>query len=93
MLKNQTRHGIYSMVLDKMKLNNLKSKKVVKAFERMGMIKVRQSGTHVILKGNIKGIEKTLVIPIHHREIAEGTMTDILNNQAEISREEFFKYY
>lgn len=76
-----------------MKLSNLKSKKVVKAFEKMGMIIVRQAGTHVILKGKINGIEKTLVIPIHHREIPGGTMTDILNNQAEISREEFFKYY
>lgn len=59
----------------------------------MGMKIVRQAGTHVILKGFIKGVEKTLVIPIHHKEIPEGTMTDILNNQAQISRQEFFEYY
>ncbi len=76
-----------------MKLSNLKSKRVLKAFQRMGMKIIRQEGSHVIIKGFIHGMEKTLVIPIHHREIAEGTMTDILNNQAQISREEFFKYY
>ena len=28
-----------------------------------------------------------------YKEIPIGTLTDILNNQANISREEFFKYY
>lgn len=76
-----------------MKLSNIKSKGVVKAFLKMGFEKIDQKGTHVILKGEINGIKKTLSIPIHHKEIPNGTLTDIINNQAEISREEFFKYY
>jgi hypothetical protein len=47
----------------------------------------------VIITGIINGKEKTFVIPIHKKEIPVGTLTDILNHQAEISREEFFKYY
>ena len=76
-----------------MKLSNLNSKKVLKAFLKMGMEIKNQSGTHVVLTGVLNGKSKTFVIPIHKKEIAQGTMTDILNNQAEISREEFFRYY
>ena len=76
-----------------MKLKNINSKKVVKAFIKMGLKKVDQNGTHVILKGILNNEKKTLSIPIHHKEIPAGTITDIINNQAKISREEFFKYY
>jgi len=76
-----------------MKLRNIKSKKVVKAFQKMGFTIIRQRGSHVVLKGKIKGSNKTLIIPIHHKEIPHGTLTDILNNQAKITREEFFRYY
>ena len=76
-----------------MKLKNLKSKRVVKAFLKMGLKKVDQTGSHVILKGELKEQKKTIVIPIHHKEIPVGTLTDIINNQAKISRKEFFKYY
>jgi predicted RNA binding protein YcfA (HicA-like mRNA interferase family) len=76
-----------------MKLKNINSKKVVKAFIRMGMKQVNQNGSHIILKGEINGENKTIVIPVHHKEIPHGTLTDIINNQAKISREEFFNYY
>ncbi len=76
-----------------MKLSNINSKKTVKAFQKMGMEILHQSGTHVIMKGILNGKQKTLSIPVHHKEISIGTLTDLLNNQAEISREEFFKYY
>ena len=76
-----------------MKLRNIDSRKTVKAFERMGMKILHQAGTHIIMKGILNGKQKTLSIPIHHKEISVGVLTDLLNNQAEISREEFFKYY
>ncbi|MDD5012616.1 MAG: type II toxin-antitoxin system HicA family toxin [Candidatus Nanoarchaeia archaeon] len=76
-----------------MKLGNLNSKKVLRAFIKMGMEKKAQTGTHVVITGILNGQKKTFVIPIHKKEIPNGTMTDILNNQAGISREEFFKYY
>ncbi|MFA5173571.1 MAG: type II toxin-antitoxin system HicA family toxin [Candidatus Pacearchaeota archaeon] len=76
-----------------MKLRNINSKRVLNAFLKMGMQIKNQSGTHVVITGIINGKEKTFVIPIHKKEIPVGTLTDILNHQAEISREEFFKYY
>jgi len=76
-----------------MKLRNINSKDVVKAFQKMGYIIKSQRGTHVKLVKEIGEIRKILIIPIHHKEIPIGTLTDILNNQANISREEFFKYY
>lgn len=76
-----------------MKLKNINSKKVVKAFEKMGLKKADYNGSHVILKGELDGKKITLVIPIHHKEIPIGTLTDIINNQACITREEFFRYY
>ena len=72
---------------------NLKSKKVLKAFQKMGFEIKAQKGTHVIISGNIKGEKKTFPIPIHKEIISIGTITTILNRQAKISREEFFKYY
>lgn len=84
---------IENLALMKMKLSNLNSKRVLKAFLRMGMKIKNQEGSHVVITGIINNKEKTFVVPIHHKEIPNGTMTDILNNQAEISREEFFKYY
>jgi len=76
-----------------MKLSNIKSKRVVKAFIKMGLKKIDQTGSHVILKGELHGEKKTIVIPIHNKEIPVGTLTDIINNQAKISRREFFKHY
>ncbi|MEK6895108.1 MAG: type II toxin-antitoxin system HicA family toxin [Nanoarchaeota archaeon] len=76
-----------------MKLRNINSKKVVRAFQKMGLKVVHQAGTHVILKGIINGQQKTISIPVHHKEIPPGTLTDIINNQACISREQFFQYY
>ena len=76
-----------------MKLRNINSKKTVKAFEKMGLRRVDQQGTHVILKGTLNGRKVTIVIPIHHKEIPLGTLTDLINNQACITRKEFFDYY
>jgi len=75
-----------------MKLSNIDSKKVIKAFEKMGYTIKSQRGTHIKLTKE-NGERKVLIIPIHHNKIPKGTLTDILNNQAKISREEFFKYY
>ncbi len=76
-----------------MKLRNINSKKVIKAFQKIGYVIKSQTGTHVKLVRYTNGEKKTAIIPIHHKEIPPGTLTDILNNQVKISREEFFKYY
>lgn len=64
------------------KFPRVSGNKVIKALERMDFIKIRQKGSHVILRKNNYGC----VVPIH-RELAFGTLRSILK-QARISLEE-----
>ncbi len=50
---------------------------------------VRQHGSHIVLKGSRKGVNRTVVVP-KHSEIAIGTLKAILF-QAGITVEEFEK--
>ena len=56
---------------------------IVRALERLGFVKVRQSGSHVIMRRGSKGC----VVPMHS-EVKVGTLAGILR-QAEISPDEF----
>ena len=56
---------------------------IIKALERLGFVRVRQSGSHVILRRGIKGC----VVPMHSM-VKVGTLAGILR-QAEISPDEF----
>jgi predicted RNA binding protein YcfA (HicA-like mRNA interferase family) len=56
---------------------------IVKALERLGFARVRQSGSHVMMRRGSKGC----VVPMH-REVKVGTLAGILR-QAEVSAEEF----
>ena len=56
---------------------------IVKALERLGFAKIRQSGSHVILRRGPKGC----VVPMHS-EVKVGTLAGILR-QADVSPGEF----
>ena len=56
---------------------------IVKALERLGFAKIRQSGSHVIMRRGPTGC----VDPMH-REVKIGTLGGVLR-QAEVSPEEF----
>ena len=56
---------------------------IVKALERLGFMKVRQSGSHVIMRRGLKGC----VAPMHS-EVKVGTLAGVLR-QADISPDEF----
>jgi len=56
---------------------------IVKALERLGFVKVRESGSHVIMRRGSKGC----VVPMHS-EVKVGTLAGILR-QAEVSQDEF----
>ena len=56
---------------------------IVKALERLGFVKVRQSGSHIIMRRGTKGC----VVPMH-REVKVGTLAGLLR-QAEVSPEDF----
>jgi predicted RNA binding protein YcfA (HicA-like mRNA interferase family) len=65
------------------KLPHVSGAAVVRALERMGFAKIRQSGSHVIMRRGSKGC----VVPMHS-EIKIGTLAGVLR-QANISPDEF----
>jgi len=67
------------------KLPHVSGAQVQRALERLGFFKVRQSGSHVIMKRESKGC----VVPMH-REVKVGTLAGVLR-QADISPEEFIE--
>jgi predicted RNA binding protein YcfA (HicA-like mRNA interferase family) len=65
------------------KLPRVSGAEIVRALERLGFAKVRQSGSHVIMRRESKGC----VVPMHN-EVKVGTLAGVLR-QAEVSQEEF----
>ena len=64
------------------KLPHVSGSAVVKALERLGFTKIRQSGSHVIVRRGSKGC----VVPMHS-EVKVGTLAGVLR-QADISPDE-----
>jgi len=64
------------------KLPRVSGLALVRALERLGFEKVRQSGSHVIMRRGAKGC----VVPLH-AEVKIGTLSGILR-QADITPEE-----
>ena len=67
------------------KLPRISGLAIVKALERLGFEKLRQSGSHVVMGRNGKGC----IVPVH-REVKIGTLAGLLR-QAGISPDEFIK--
>lgn len=65
------------------KLPRVSGAEAVRALEHPGFAKVRQSGSHVILRRESKGC----VVPLH-REVKTVTLAGVLR-QADVSAEEF----
>ena len=65
------------------KLPHVSGQQVLRALERLGFQKVRQSGSHVVMKRESKGC----VVPMH-AEVKVGTLAGVLR-QAEVSPDEF----
>lgn len=65
------------------KLPRISGAAIIKALERLGFVRVRQSGSHVMMRRGSKGC----VVPMHS-EVKTGTLAGILR-QAEISPAEF----
>ena len=65
------------------RLPRVSGAEALKALQKLGFEKVRQSGSHVIARRGAKGC----VIPMHS-ELKIGTLAGLLR-QAEVSREEF----
>jgi predicted RNA binding protein YcfA (HicA-like mRNA interferase family) len=65
------------------KLPHVSGSALVRALERLGFEKIRQSGSHVIMRRGSKGC----VVPMHG-EIKVGTLAGVLR-QADVSADEF----
>ena len=65
------------------KLPRVSGAEIIRALERLGFVRIRQSGSHVILRRGNKGC----VVPMHS-EVKVGTLAGVLR-QAEVSAEEF----
>jgi predicted RNA binding protein YcfA (HicA-like mRNA interferase family) len=69
------------------KLRRVSGSEAVRALERLGFTRVRQQGSHVILKKQTAEGEIGCVVPLH-RELAIGTLRGLLR-QAKVTPEEF----
>lgn len=67
------------------KLPRVSGAEVQRALERLGFIKLRQSGSHVVMRRGAKGC----VVPMHS-ELKVGTLAGLLR-QAEVEPEEFIE--
>jgi predicted RNA binding protein YcfA (HicA-like mRNA interferase family) len=65
------------------KLPHVSGAEIQRALERLGFQKVRQSGSHIVMKRDSKGC----VVPLHG-EVKIGTLAGLLR-QAEVTPEEF----
>ena len=65
------------------KLPRVSGAETVRALERLGFAKVRQSGSHLIMRSGERGC----VVPMH-RELKLGTLSGVLR-QADVSAEDF----
>jgi predicted RNA binding protein YcfA (HicA-like mRNA interferase family) len=80
------------------KLPRVRATEVIRVLEKLGFRTVRQKGSHVIMKktvvvtedGNLETIEIGCVVPMHSKDIAIGTLANILR-QGNVSAAEFLE--
>jgi predicted RNA binding protein YcfA (HicA-like mRNA interferase family) len=70
-------------------LRRVSGEQAVKALERLGFVRVRQRGSHVVMKKMTFEGSVGCVVPAH-RVIAVGALRSVLR-QARVSPEEFLK--
>jgi len=69
------------------KLRRVAGEEAIRALERLGFVRVRQRGSHVVLKKDTPDGPIGCVVPVHH-ELAIGTLRGILR-QAKVPPGEF----
>ena len=71
------------------KLPRISSREAIRALNRLGFEKVRQTGSHVVMKKDTDGGVIGCVVPVH-QELRIGTLSSILK-QAQITPDEFIE--
>lgn len=72
------------------KLPRISGEKTITILQKLGFIKIRQRGSHVILKKHLNEGDIGCVVPMH-KELAIGTLKGILR-QAMIDEKEFLEH-
>ena len=70
-------------------LRSLSGEEAIKALERLGFRRVRQKGSHVIMKKSTPAGDVGCVVPLH-RQLKVGTLHGILK-LAKVEVEDFLK--
>ena len=68
-------------------LTRVSGEETIRALEKLGFVRVRQRGSHVVLKRETPEGAIGCVVPLH-KELAIGTLRGILR-QAQVTPEEF----
>jgi predicted RNA binding protein YcfA (HicA-like mRNA interferase family) len=71
------------------KLQKVSGEVAIRTLEKLGFKRIRQRGSHVILKKQISEGEIGCVVPLH-KELAMGTLRGILK-QARLNVDEFME--
>jgi len=70
------------------RMPQIKPKQCIKALEKAGFIKRRQSGSHITLKH--PNIASIITVPIHSKDLKRGLLMAIIR-QANLSQEDFIR--
>jgi len=70
-------------------LKRISGEETIKRLEKLGFVRVRQKGSHVVLKKQTQEGSIGCVVPLH-KELAIGTLRGILK-QVKLTVEEFMK--
>jgi predicted RNA binding protein YcfA (HicA-like mRNA interferase family) len=71
------------------KLKRISGEETIRRLEKLGFQRIRQRGSHVVLKKHTPDGDIGCVVPLH-KELAIGTLHGILK-QAKLSIEEFIE--
>ncbi len=71
------------------RLRRVSGRQAIRALERLGFVRVRQRGSHEMLKRQTPDGQVGCVVPLHE-ELAVGTLNGILK-QARVTPEEFLE--
>jgi predicted RNA binding protein YcfA (HicA-like mRNA interferase family) len=71
------------------KLRILSANQVCSILKQHGFVKVRQSGSHIIMRRELADRSITVPVP-NHSEIARGTLKSIIQ-QSELPKSEFMR--
>ena len=73
------------------KLTRVSGAAAIRALERLGFVRTRQQGSHVIMRKQTAEGSLMCVVPLHRKPIPIGTLHSMLR-QADLTPEEFLEH-